>query len=51
MNLPAATPDTASDEKVKYKDELDRHVHGVLRKRDRARRVARGVWDFVKTRT
>ncbi|KAG9045231.1 hypothetical protein FS837_006792 [Tulasnella sp. UAMH 9824] len=49
MNLPAPTADTASDEKVKYKDELDRHVHGVLRKRDRARRIARGVWDFVKT--
>lgn len=48
MNLPAPAEDTSS-EKVKYKDELDRHVHGVLRKRDRARRIARGVWDFVKT--
>ncbi|KAG8925645.1 hypothetical protein FRC01_009883 [Tulasnella sp. 417] len=48
MNLPALAEDQSS-EKVKYKDELDRHVHGVLRKRDRARRVARGVWDFVKT--
>ncbi|KIO32803.1 hypothetical protein M407DRAFT_66291 [Tulasnella calospora MUT 4182] len=48
MNLPAAYGDQTG-EKVQYKDELDRHVHGVLRKRDRARRIARGVWDFVKT--
>ncbi|KAH9938207.1 uncharacterized protein B0H18DRAFT_866440 [Fomitopsis serialis] len=30
-------------------DNLDLHVEDVLRKRDRARRVGRGVWSFVKT--
>ena len=32
-------------------DNLDMHVEDVLRKRDRFRRVMRGVWSFVKTRT
>ncbi|CCM03162.1 uncharacterized protein FIBRA_05284 [Fibroporia radiculosa] len=30
-------------------DNLDVHVEDVLRKRDRLRRVMRGVWSFVKT--
>ncbi|KZT74331.1 hypothetical protein DAEQUDRAFT_660489 [Daedalea quercina L-15889] len=30
-------------------DNLDLHVEDVLRKRDRARRIMRGVWSFVKT--
>ncbi|KZT12507.1 uncharacterized protein LAESUDRAFT_638973 [Laetiporus sulphureus 93-53] len=31
-------------------DSLDMHVEDVLRKRDRFRRVMRGVWSFMKTR-
>ena len=31
-------------------DELDRHVKQVLRKRDRLKRIALGVWSFLKTR-
>ncbi|KAA1466329.1 hypothetical protein DENSPDRAFT_831143 [Dentipellis sp. KUC8613] len=30
-------------------DELDRHVEDVLRKRDKFRRIMRGVWSFLKT--
>jgi len=30
-------------------DELDRHVKQVLRKRDRIKRIAIGVWSFLKT--
>ena len=31
-------------------DALDQHVEDVLRKRDKFRRVMKGVWSFVKTR-
>ncbi|KAL5508277.1 hypothetical protein ACEPAH_5896 [Sanghuangporus vaninii] len=32
-----------------HEDELDRHVEHVLSKRDKVRRILRGVWAFVKT--
>ncbi|KAL5527363.1 hypothetical protein ACEPAG_6154 [Sanghuangporus baumii] len=32
-----------------HEDELDRHVEQVLSKRDKVRRILRGVWAFVKT--
>jgi hypothetical protein len=31
-------------------DELDRHVHDVLKRRNKFRRVMKGVWDFLRTR-
>ncbi|TFY83946.1 hypothetical protein EWM64_g71 [Hericium alpestre] len=31
------------------RDELDRHVEDVLRKRDKFRRIMQGVWSFLKT--
>lgn len=31
-------------------DNLDRHVKDVLTKRDKFRRVMRGVWSYMKTR-
>ncbi|EPT03734.1 hypothetical protein FOMPIDRAFT_1158598 [Fomitopsis schrenkii] len=36
-------------EEDEEEDNLDMHVEDVLRKRDRLRRVMRGVWSFVKT--
>lgn len=38
------------EEEEEEEDTLDMHVEDVLRKRDRLRRVMRGVWSFVKTR-
>jgi hypothetical protein len=31
-------------------DELDRHVHDVLKRKNKFRRVMKGVWAFLKTR-
>jgi hypothetical protein len=31
-------------------DELDRHVHDVLKRKNKYRRVMKGVWAFLKTR-
>lgn len=31
-------------------DELDRHVHDVLKRKNKYRRVLKGVWTFLKTR-
>jgi hypothetical protein len=31
-------------------DELDRHVEDVLKRRNKFRRVMKGVWAFLKTR-
>lgn len=33
-----------------YEDNLDRHVEDVLSKREKYKRVMRGVWSFLKTR-
>ncbi|RPD81163.1 hypothetical protein L226DRAFT_131164 [Lentinus tigrinus ALCF2SS1-7] len=37
------------DEHPLHEDALDQHVHDVLSKRDKFRRVMRGVWSFCKT--
>jgi hypothetical protein len=31
-------------------DDLDRHVENALRKRDKLRQTAAGIWSFIKTR-
>ena len=33
-----------------HEDNLDRHVEDVLSKRDKYRRIMKGVWAFMKTR-
>ena len=42
-------PDSEKGHK-EHMDDLDRHVEDVLRKRDKLRRTAAGIWSFVKTR-
>lgn len=49
MTLPNIS-DEEPGEKAKYADELDRHVHHVLKRRDKVRRVLRGFWKWFKTR-
>ncbi|KAH9853535.1 hypothetical protein C2E23DRAFT_821747 [Lenzites betulinus] len=39
----------AEHDEDEYEDALDQHVEDCLRKRDKFRRVMRGVWSFVKT--
>lgn len=51
LSVPAQNRQALADDvEVLEKDhELDRHVKDVLRKRDKARRIGKGVWQFVKT--
>ncbi|KAH8105900.1 golgi-body localization protein domain-containing protein [Cristinia sonorae] len=48
--VPRSTAGADAEKGDVYEDNLDRHVEDVLRKRDRFRRVMRGVWSFLKTR-
>lgn len=48
---PAKNEDPESAGSQIPEDNLDRHVEDVLTRRDRFRRVMRGVWSFMKTRT
>ena len=50
-DLTAGGTGAPAGEEEEEQDNLDMHVEDVLRKRDRFRRVMRGVWSFVKTRT
>lgn len=50
MNLPQREKTASGGEKGRYKDDLDEHVEHVLGKKDKIRRIGRGVRDFVSTR-
>ena len=47
---PVSEADAEKGKQQMFEDNLDRHVEEVLRKRDKFRRVMRGVWSFLKTR-
>lgn len=50
-DVPEVSSSTGDAEKGQInEDNLDRHVEDCLRKRDKFRRIMRGVWTFMKTR-
>lgn len=49
-DIPARKPASDAEKGQIHEDNLDRHIEDVLSKRDKYRRIARGVWAFMKTR-
>ncbi|EKM59200.1 uncharacterized protein PHACADRAFT_169675 [Phanerochaete carnosa HHB-10118-sp] len=48
-DVPVREPTSDAEKGQMHEDNLDRHVEDVLSKRDRYRRIASGVWAFMKT--